>query len=288
MPYPLVELGGTGPVLHLALANGFPPETYLPVVEPLARRYRVVCLPPRALWKDAGPPPADPGSWDMLAEDLLEGMRRHGLDRVIGVGHSFGAVTTLLAAVREPTRFRALCFLDPTILPPAVIEDLRRQRERGEMSYRPLVQGALKRRSAFATEAEAFGYWRAKPLFDDWTDDAVSRYTTSMLRPAGDGGGFTLAWSAAWEAWYYLSFYAESWTALDMLDPAIPLLVVRGERSDVYVAEAEALLRVKRPGAVCRVIPGHGHLFPQAVPGETAREIQAWLDELPGRHGVTV
>jgi pimeloyl-ACP methyl ester carboxylesterase len=280
MPYPLVELGGQGSLVHLALANGFPPETYLPAVEPLARRFRVVSLPPRALWNDAGPPPPEPGSWDMLADDLLDGMRRHGLDRVIGLGHSFGAVATLLAAVREPARFRALCFLDPTMLPPAVMDDLRRQRARGEMSFRPLVQGALKRRSAFATEAEAFAYWRAKPLFADWTDDAVGRYTKSMLRPAV-GGGFTLAWSAAWEAWYYMSFHTESWAALDALDPAIPLLVARGERSDTFFAEAEALMRVKRPGVVCRVMPGRGHLFPQAAPGETAHEILAWLEGLP-------
>jgi pimeloyl-ACP methyl ester carboxylesterase len=216
----------------------------------------------------------------MLADDLLDGMRRHGLDRVIGLGHSFGAVATLLAAVREPARFRALCFLDPTMLPPAVMDDLRRQRARGEMSFRPLVQGALKRRSAFATEAEAFAYWRVKPLFADWTDDAVGRYTKSMLRPAV-GGGFTLAWSAAWEAWYYMSFHTESWAALDALDPAIPLLVARGERSDTFFAEAEALMRVKRPGVVCRVMPGRGHLFPQAAPGETAHEILAWLEGLP-------
>jgi pimeloyl-ACP methyl ester carboxylesterase len=282
MPYPLIELGGQGSIVHLALANGFPPETYLPAVEPLTHRYRVVCLPPKALWNDAGPPPADPGSWDVLADDLLEGMHRHGLDRVIGVGHSFGAVATLLAAVREPSRFRALCFLDPTILPPAVTDDLRRQRERGEMSFRPLVQGALKRRSAFATEAEAFAYWREKSLFADWSDDAVGRYTRSMLRPTRDGGGFTLAWSAAWEAWYYMSFHAESWAAFDALDPAIPLLVVRGERSDTFFAEAEAEMRVKRPGADLRVISGRGHLFPQAAPQETAREILTWLEELPG------
>ena len=281
MPYPLVELGGRGPVVHLALANGFPPETYFPAVEPLTRRYRVVSLPPRALWADAGPPPAEPGSWDALADDMLEGMRRHGLDRVIGIGHSFGAVATLLATVREPARFRALCFLDPTILPPAIMDDLRRLRERGEISFRALVQGALKRRSAFATEAEALDYWRDKPLFADWSEEALRRYTKSMLRPAG-GGGYTLAWSPAWEAWYYMSFHAESWAALDQFDPSIPLLVVRGERSDTFFPEAEALLRVKRPGTVCRVIPGRGHLFPQAAPDETAQLIQAWLEDLPG------
>jgi len=281
MPYPLIELGGRGPVAHLAPANGFPPATYVPALSGLMNDHRVVSLPPRALWPDAGPPPAEPGSWESLADDLLEGMRRHELDGVIGIGHSFGAVATLLAAVREPERFRALVFLDPTILPPAVMDDLRRLRERGEMSFRPLVQGALKRRAVFATEADAFAYWRTRPLFADWSDDALHRYTTSILRPAPDGG-FSLAWSPAWEAWYYMSFYPESWTALERLDPAISLLVVRGERSDTFFPESEALFRERRPRAAFHVMPGHGHLFPQSAPEATGRILAEWLTGLGG------
>jgi pimeloyl-ACP methyl ester carboxylesterase len=267
--------------VHLAPANGFPPATYVPALGGLTRDHRVVSLPPKALWPDAGPPPAEPGSWESLADDLLEGMRRHELDGVIGIGHSFGAVATLLAAVREPRRFRALVFLDPTILPPAIMDDLRGLRARGEMSFRPLVQGALKRRAAFATEAEAFAYWRDKALFADWSDDAVRHYTRSMLRPA-EPGGFSLAWSPAWEAWYYMSFYPDSWAALEQLDAAIPLLVVRGERSDTFFAEAEALFRRIRPGATFHVLPSRGHLFPQAAPEETARLLQEWLAATPG------
>lgn len=280
MPHPIVELGGKGPPLHLAPANGFPPDTYRPMVEPLRRTHRVVSLPPRALWPDGPPPPAAPGSWDTLAEDLLTGLRQHRLRRVVGVGHSFGAVATLLAAVREPGRFRALCFLDPTMLPLPIMEQLRVQKQRGEMSFRPLVQGALKRRAEFASAKEAFDYWRDRPLFADWSDEALMRYARAMLRRRKKGEGFTLAWSPAWEAWYYASFHAESWDALERLDPALPVLVVRGERSDTFLPAAEALFRERRPGAEVRVLAGRGHLFPQAAPGEAGRTVAEWLDRL--------
>lgn len=260
----------------LAPANGFPPETYRPALAPVLTRHRVVSLPPRAMWEDAGPPPDAPGSWTTLADDLLEGLALHRLPPVIGIGHSFGAVAELLAVTKDPGRFRALALLDPTILPPVFMDELREQRRRGEMSFRPLVQGARKRRHRFATEAEAFDYWRGKPLFSDWSDDAVWRYVRAMLKPA-DGGGFTLAWSPAWEAHYYESFYPDSWDAVGRLDPALPILIVGGGTTDTFLPESAALLRERLPRARHVTIPGYGHLFPQAAPEVTGRILADWI-----------
>lgn len=276
MPHPLIELGGSGPVVLLLPANGFPPETYLPAVEPLFARHRVVSLPPRAMWDDSGAAPAEPGSWLTLAEDLLEGMGRHALAPAPVVGHSFGAVTALLGALRAPARFRALALLDPTIWPPQQMAEFAAQRRAGEAASRQLVRRALTRRDRFASEAEAFAYWREKRLLSDWSDDALWRYTRAMLRPSPDGG-FTLSWRRDWEAHYYESVYTETWDALGGLDRALPLLAVRGETSDTFLPEAAALLQATLPRTVLRVIPGRGHLFPQSAPEETGRILAEWV-----------
>ena len=278
MPYPLIELGGSGPVVLLAPANGFPPLTYTPIVQPLTARFRVVCLPPRAIWPDAGEPPAEPGSWATFAEDLLRGMTRHGLSDVIGLGHSFGSVALLLAAVRERSRFRALCLLDPTIPPPQLLERIRTGAP-GER-LRRIVTRARARRAEFRDPDEAFGYWREKPLFADWSDDALWLYTHSMLRPSDDGGGFELAWSPAWEAHYYESVYTGTWKDIERLDPALPLLVIGGSASDAFLPEAVDLLRAKLPNARTAIVAGFGHLFPQAAPDTTRAIIERWLAEV--------
>ncbi|HEV8150207.1 MAG TPA: alpha/beta hydrolase, partial [Gemmatimonadales bacterium] len=239
MPYPLIELGGTGPPVVFLPANGFPPETYRPALAPLGERYRVVCLPPRALWDDAGQPPAEPGTWDPLADDLLEGMRRHGLGAAFAIGHSFGGVAVLLAAVREPARFRGVALLDPTILPAETLAELAEQRRRGGTKERPLVQGALTRRDRFSSIAEAYSYWRARRLFADWSDEMLRRYAQAMLHPAAEGG-FRLSWPREWEAHYYESISTDSWEELSRLDRGLPLLLVRGERSDTFGPAAAA------------------------------------------------
>lgn len=276
MRYPLLELGGRGPMVLLVPANGFPPATYLPALGPVLETHRVVSLPPRAMWPGGDPPPESPGSWASLADDLLEGMRRHDLPPVIAIGHSFGAVASLLAAVRDRSRFRALAMLDPTIAPPALMEDVRDKRRRGEMAFRPLVQGARKRRSRFATLEEAFDYWRGKPLFADWSDEAVRRYTGAMLRPL-PGGEYTLTWSPAWEAHYYESFHPDTWDDIARLDPTLPLLIAGGATSDTLLPEATTLLRERLPWASHLTVPARGHLFPQSAPVETGDILTRWL-----------
>lgn len=280
MTHPLIELGGQGPLIHLAPANGFPPASYLPALEPLLSDYRVISLPPRAMWPDAGTAPEAPGSWITLGDDLLAGIRVHDLPPLIAIGHSFGAIASLLAAVKERSRFRALALLDPTIFPPAAMDQIREQRGRGEL-FRPLVQGARKRRDRFSSESEAFSYWRGKALFTDWSDDAVARYAAAMLRPTG-AGEFTLSWPGAWEAHYYESFYTDSWGDVARLDRSLPVLVVGGSESDTLLPEATALLRKQLPWATHMTVPGYGHLFPHSAPEQTGRILRGWIDSLSG------
>jgi hypothetical protein len=49
MNHPLIDLGGSGPLIHIAVANGFPPQTYLPIFDSLLSRYHLVSLPPRSM-----------------------------------------------------------------------------------------------------------------------------------------------------------------------------------------------------------------------------------------------
>jgi pimeloyl-ACP methyl ester carboxylesterase len=273
---PLLELGGTGPVLHLALANGFPPATYEPLFVRLRDRFRIVCLSPRALWVGGGPPPAEAGSWESLADDLLAGWESHRLSPLVALGHSFGAVASLLAAVRSPASVAALIMLDPTIMPRELMSGYAAELAAGRSPRLRLVDTALKRRSRFGSLQEAFEYWRGKDLFRDWPDQALERYASAMLRP-NPAGGWTLVWPPEWEAWYYRSFYPHTWDIVPQLDPAIPALVVGGEASDTFVTRSSDELRKLMPGATFATIPGAGHLFPQSHPAETRAVIEPWL-----------
>ena len=274
---PLWEFGGAGQSIHIAPANGFPPATYLPLFEGLRERHRIVCLPPRALWPGIGDPPAAAGSWESLADDFVAGWQAHGLAPVIAVGHSFGAVASMLASIKARHLVRALVMLDPTIYTPKLMAQVSASKKaHGEVRFQ-LVDTAMRRRGIFETRESAFAYWRKRRFFADWADDALWRYTDAMLRPGPEGRGFTLEWPAAWEAWYYRSFYPETWKDIPQLDPELPLLVVRGADSDTFTAESAALVREALPRATHISVPGCGHLFPQSHPAETRAILEQWL-----------
>ena len=272
---PLYDFGGDGSVLHLAVANGFPPSVYQPLLKPFTARYHVVSLPPRALWPQVGLPPEQPGSWEELADDILHGLDAYDLHDVIGVGHSFGAVATLFAALKQPERFKALILLDPTILPRFVTEAIKAARAEGQVPRIPLVDGALKRRNQFADLAEAYAYWRDKPLFRDWTDEAVRLYAESLTRPVSDG--LELTWPREWEAYYYLSIDADVWEKLPALRGLLPTLIVQGGSTDTYVEESAAEVQTILPEATHIMLPGYGHLFPLAAPDATRQIIEVWI-----------
>ena len=276
MSQPLIELGGEAgaPVLHLYPANGFPPQTYAPLLR-LLPGYRRLCLPPRALWGDQEPP-ADYRDWRFDARDLLAGLDAHDLTDVVAVGHSLGGVVSMLALLEEPARFKALIMLDPPILPPHFLEMIAAAWEQGMAEAIPMVQFARRRRSTFESEAAAFKRFRGKRVFADWSDEALRLYIEHGLRRADDGG-CELVWSVDWEAHYFATVYLDIWEAAPKLNGLAPTLVVRGEDSDTFNREAYHSARALAPSADFQLMLGQGHLFPLASPAETAAMILEWL-----------
>jgi pimeloyl-ACP methyl ester carboxylesterase len=259
-------------------ANSFPVASYAPLFGPLTGRYRVISAELPGLALGAGPPPPIPASWADLGEQFAATIAEHDLSGVIAVGHSFGAVVSLVAAARHPDRFSGLCLLDPTMVSEAQLEEIFFRDGRGLRQHRLAVQ-ARERRTEFASEEEAFGAWRSKRLFHDWSDDLLRGFVSAALRPNGNGS-LTLAWPAAWEASYYEGFYPASWKELGRLPPRIPVLVARGRDTEVFTAEGVARFRALRPTARLVDVPGYGHLFPLAAPGETSRLVEEWLDTI--------
>jgi len=160
---------------------------------------------------------------------------------------------------------------------PEQIDRIYRPDSQGVTQHRLAVK-ARERKDRFASEREAFQDWRPKPLFHDWSDAALWRYVRGALVPNGDRSGFTLAWSAAWEAHYYEGLYQGSWADLDRLDPSIPVLVIRGGQTDTFLPAAADRFRAARPSATVVELPGYGHLFPQAAPEATSRLMADWLE----------
>jgi len=275
MPQTLYEFSGDGPPMHIALANGFPPQVYTPLLEPFTSEYRVMSFPPRPMWTNP-PAPTTLATWEVAADDLLAAFDAHNVTDVIALGHSLGGVVTMLAAVKQPERFKGIVLLDPTIFPPHALRTLWLMRTVGLEGRFPLVQRALQRRAHFADEQEAFDYWRPKKLFKTWPDEQLWRYVDGLTQPDGNGG-LELAWSPAWEARVYASVYTNSWRKVAQLDNLLPVLTLRGTATNTFLEPAAQTMRQRVPSMTYAELEGQGHLFPMEAPDETRAVIQAWL-----------
>jgi len=276
----LEDLGGRGPVLHLAHANGFPPGTYRLFAQALATHHHVFALPARPLWP--GSRPVEAPTWRTMAGDLRAGLEALAPGGIVGVGHSLGGVLTLWAAIERPDLFRAAVLIDPVILPPHWLWWLRLNRAVGLDGRQPLVRAALRRRRTWPDYQACFDHYRRKEFFARWSDDALWDYVRTATREEGDG--LALRYPPEWEAHIFSTVPVDIWRDVPRLP--VPCLVVRGEHSETFVPVALARVARLLPAARVVTIPGAGHLLPMERPQETATAILDFLTT--GKFGGTM
>ena len=159
---PHLDLGGPGPVLHFAHANGYPVEAYGAVLRRLDG-FRVLGMNQRMLWP--GSNPRRLSDWKPLAADLVRFLESCARPPVLGVGHSMGGVATAQACLMRPELFAALVLIDPVFLPPRITRYWGWMKRLGLGHRMPLSKIARKRRTTFESREIALDRFRRVPLF---------------------------------------------------------------------------------------------------------------------------
>jgi len=264
----LENFGGTGSPLVFAHANGYPPGSYRQFLEPLTAQNRVMACRLRPLWgTDAAPLRAD---WKLFAKDLVQTLEQQALGPVWMMGHSLGAVVSMLAALRSPALFRGLILIDPVFLPTR--QSLaQRLAPRQALRKMPLVRKTLQRPSQFLDVKSAFDFHRSKRAFAGLSDSVLWDYIHAGTRPID--GGVERAWSPAWEAAVYSSVPLV-WPRIRRL--TLPTLGLRGETSDILDEAAMRRWAGLQPTAQLHTLPG-GHLLPLEHPADSANCVTEFI-----------
>ncbi len=257
----LLDWGGTGPVVHFAHGNGFPPGTYRQLLEPLSERARVLTwlAPPlREGWS-----PGAVGSWRDLAAELAATLRRHGVRGAVGAGHSLGAALTAMAAVRAPELFSALVLFDPVWLDPLRGLLWRVAVATGLADRVHPVRTARGRRAWWPDRETARRAWARKRAFRRWAPGVLDDYVACALVP-DPAGGVRLAYPPEWEHRIFRLVPPDPWREVREL--GLPTVVARGARSDTLLPRAVAHLRRVAPGIRVVELVGVGHFLPMEAP----------------------
>jgi pimeloyl-ACP methyl ester carboxylesterase len=264
------------PDLAFLHAHGYPPECYSPLFERLSASYRVHAMPMRPL--NPGANPRDLQNWRLLADDFQNYLATENLSRPLVVGHSFGAVTALRLAIRQPGQIRALVLIDPVLFEPHIILAWKLIRALG-LAYKlhPLIPAALKRRRKFDDLEGTFERFRRYSVFRYFSDEALWAYLRGITQPAA-GGGYELRYSPEWEARIYatgISSDMELWRGLKGFP--VPTLVLRGAETDTFSASAGQRVERTNPAIRVETIPQSTHLLALERPAEIAQKIEAFF-----------
>lgn len=269
------DWGGGGPALHLAHANGFPPASYRTLIHELTPSFHVVSMAARPLWGDAEP--TSVRDWGPLVEDLRSGLRARGMKRMVGVGHSLGGTLTARAAATDSDLFSALVLVDPVIFTWPRSWFWIWMKRLGLAGRFPLVASARRRRDRWPDLDAVRESYRGKPAFSSWAPEAFEDYLDAGTVTAKDGG-VRLRYPREWEARIFEVCPADVWSEIRRIE--VPVLFIRGERSDTFLAAAAA--RALRELARARVVevPGTSHFLPFEKPAAVAEAIRAFVDEV--------
>ena len=225
-------------------------SNFATVQKRLAIGRRVLVFDLRNHGRSAHDPAMDYG---IMAEDVLETMRAHGLEQAALVGHSMGGKVAMQLALRHPGRVSRLLIADiaPMPSPP-------RYREITEAMLALPLRPELTRAAADAALAPAV------------PDPVMRQFLLSNLR-----FGATPSWRIGLGAIAAALPAIEGWDA-DGVYPG-PTLVLRGERSDYVPPDSRALFRRLFPAARFAALRDAGHWLHADAPDAFVATLSAFL-----------
>jgi pimeloyl-ACP methyl ester carboxylesterase len=279
MNIPHFDLGGSGPPLHFLHANGYPPDSYKPLLELLQTKYHVFGMLLRPLWRNSQMDEVQ--DWHVFSDDLIQLLSDSQTGPVIGVGHSIGGTVTLRAALRDPKKFRAIVLLDPVLFVPSFELTWNFVRALGlGRRFHPLIAGALKRRRTFDDLEQVFHRYRSREVFRYMNDDGLRIYIDGITSPNASGG-YDLVFSPEWEAHIYLTGLRDFdlWRELPQLE--VPTLIIRGAETDTFMRNAANLMSRKNPKIRIETLESSTHILPLERPHEVFDIIDSFLKEVP-------
>jgi pimeloyl-ACP methyl ester carboxylesterase len=259
------EWPGDGPPILFAHATGFHGRCWDAVIRRLPGR-RAIAVELRGHGRSAKPDP--PYRWRDFGEDVAEVARQLDLRGAVGVGHSMGGHSMVMAAARRPEAFASLLLVDPVIFAPEVYG----RPQSGDSSY------IRKRRNEWSSPEEMIERFRGRPPFVHWDPEVLRDYCEFGLLP--ENGRFVLACPPAIEASIYAACNHPDANPHGLLRGIEhPVTVMRGgipwnqEKFDLAASPTAPDLAARFRRGRDVLLEGRSHYIPMEAPELVAAEL---------------
>ena len=249
-------------------ANGFNAQAYRAVIEPLCHdpKFHAIVFDMRGHGESRDmPQPFNIPNWHIFRDDCVEFFDRHLPDLtdhpVVLGGHSFGAVSAVLAAPQLKGRISGYVGLDPVSVPLLFRLTSALPGGRPYMRKRvPIARNAGRRKSVFDSPEAAFERWQGRGAFCGMDDAVLRDYISGGLIERPDGS-WELACDPKWEQTIFVAQWHNLFKAARDL-PDNSTFIYAGGRVPVSTPGTRRAVQRAQPKINVRYDDELGHLFP--------------------------
>jgi pimeloyl-ACP methyl ester carboxylesterase len=239
-------------------ANGFNGRTYRTILQPLAADLRILAIDLRGHGASTLPAAVEGrAGWLEFRDDLLALLASLARGPLVLAGHSMGGTTSLLAAAAQPARVKALALFDPVVMStetPQTAEVVQNS---------PLVAGAMRRRSLYASREAAFEAYHGRGAFKSWSDAQLADYVAAGFAETEDGQ-VRLTCSPLWEASNFRTHNYDAWAAFR--DSRCPIRVLRAAEASTFRLEGHEGELGDDGRIAIETVPDTTHFLPMERP----------------------
>ncbi len=257
-------------LIHFAHGNGFPSPCYSQLLNNLAITYE--CCYIDKIGHNPYYPVSD--NWPYLVAELIAHIKSQATYPVIAVGHSLGGVLSLMAAIDEPSLFKAVILLDSPLIGPLKSNMVRLAKTIGMIDRITPAHRTKGRREHWRTKQDVIAYLKTRDLFKTFSEECLDDYVTYGLEKKDDE--------------YYLRFDRHIeyniYRTIPHIIPKlqgqlkVPAALIYGDQSGVvklidrqYMLNHFGIRSYKTKGT---------HLFPMEHPKAVAEQIIDVIDDL--------
>jgi pimeloyl-ACP methyl ester carboxylesterase len=271
-------LGEKGPQIYFCHGNSLSAGTYLPFLRLLAGcGFEVFAGDLRGHGFSTKQKTGNPVSWDIFVKDIHVLVSEITNPPVTGIGHSIGGYFLYAAAAMFPGLFSELILLDPVIFPAKILWLAALIRKAGLSGIMKLPRMTRNKKHEFHSRDHALAHYSGKGMFRSWKPEFVKAYVdTAIEQDTADT--WELCCNPEFEAGIYESVPLDTWIHAGKI--RIPVMVVRGEKSDLFYRSAAEKLTDRLQDCTFVELDRLGHFMMMEDPEKIFSIIIEFLNSL--------
>lgn len=249
--------------VHFVHGNGFPSPCYKQFLSHLENKYD--CSYIDRVGHNRQFPVSD--NWHTLVDEVILSVKAQASQPVIAIGHSLGGVLSLIAAIEQPTLFKAVILLDSPLIGRIKSSVIHAAKLFGFIDHVTPAFRTRSRRTHWHDRHDAWSYLKSRELFKSFTDECLNDYIDyGLIR---DESGYTLRFDPDIEYQIFRTIPHVLHQYEDRL--TVPTTLVYGKNS--AVVDSSDRLYMEKNFGIANLETNGSHMFPMEYPHQAASTV---------------